>query len=283
MKAQLALPFAVLPTSTPTVVVTPVAAAIITPNVMSSSSSATPPVSRTRLIIEAIQARLPGARVVIVDTRSVLLSQALKDGVRTVRVHQMFLDADADVRLAMGLYLATGHAAAGAVIDAFIKQRTYLLDYAARPLKSDAGRGAVYDLDAAMCSMNQRYFNDAIGAEICWGQAGATSRRRRRSITFGSYDHRAKRITMHPVLDRAEVPALVVMRIVHHEMLHEKHGEAHGDTGRRIVHSKAFRAEEATFDGALAADAWIEAHLDELLRWNPRSPSRSTAGTAHLF
>lgn len=264
MKAQLALPFA-LPTSP-----TPSLPASATPVLLSSpSSSSVPAVSRTRLIIQAIQARLPGARVVIVDTRSVLLSQAVKDGVRTVRVHQMFLDADADVRLAMGHYLATGHAAAGAVIDAFIKQRTHLLDYAARPLKDHAGRGAVYDLDAIFRAMNQRYFNDVIAAEICWGQSGPTSRRRRRSITFGSYDHRAKRITMHPVLDRVEVPALVVARIVHHEMLHEKHGEAHDDNGRRIVHSKAFRAEEGTFDGAVTADAWIEAHLDELLRWKP--------------
>ncbi len=219
--------------------------------------------------MQAIQARLPGARVVIVDTRSVLLSQAVNDGVRTVRVHQMFLDADADVRLAMGHYLATGHAAAGAVIDAFIKQRSHLLDYAARPLKVDAARGAVYDLDVIFAAINRRYFNDTIAAEICWGQSGPTRRRRRRSITFGSYDHRAKRITMHPVLDRSLVPPLVVARIVHHEMLHEKHGEAHADSGRRIVHGKGFRVEEASFDGAVEADAWIELHLDELLRWRP--------------
>lgn len=228
-----------------------------------------PPVSRTKQLVSAIHEHLPGARVLIVDTRTVLLSQAVKDGVRTVRVHQMFLDADDLVRRAVGRYLATGHKASGTLIDAFTRQRAHLLDFAARPLKDDAGKGAVHDLDVIFAAMNARYFGNTIGAEICWGQSGPQARRRRRSITFGSYDHRARRITMHPVLDRLEVPALVVARIVHHEMLHEKHGEAHDDNGRRIVHSKAFRAEEATFDGAITADAWLEAHLDELLRWRP--------------
>ncbi len=230
---------------------------------------AAPGVSRTRLLVEAITKRLPGARVVIVDTRSVLLSQSVKDGVRTVRVHQMFLDADDGVRLAVGMYLSTGHRGAGEVIDAFTKRQTHLLEWAARPLKHNAGRGKAHDLDTMFAALNARYFADTIGAEVTWGQAGPTSRRRRRSITFGSYDHRARRITMHPVLDRVEVPALVVARVLHHEMLHEKHGEDHDAGGRRIVHSAAFRAEETTFDGADVADAWLDAHLDALLRWRP--------------
>jgi hypothetical protein len=239
------------------------------PTVATPALAGAPAVSRTRLLVEAVTKRLPGARVVIVDTRSVLLSQSVKDGVRTVRVHQMFLDADDAVRLAVGMYLSTGHRGAGEVIDAFTKRQTHLLEWAARPLKHNAGRGKAHDLDTMFAALNARYFADAIGAEVTWGQAGPTSRRRRRSITFGSYDHRARRITMHPVLDRVEVPALVVARVLHHEMLHEKHGEDHDAGGRRIVHSAAFRAEETTFDGADVADAWLDAHLDALLRWRP--------------
>ena len=279
MRSQLAFAFG--PTLSPSVTTSPLLPETVaalplassfkppSPLVTSPIPPATAPVSRTKLLVQAITERLPGARVVIVDTRSVLLSQAVKNGVRTVRAHQMFLDANDVVRRAVGIYLSTGHAGAGAVVDAFIKERTHLLDYAARPLKRDAGKGAVHDLDVHFAAMNERYFNNAIAAEICWGQSGPQSRRRRRSITFGSYDHRAKRITMHPVLDRLEVPSLVVARIVHHEMLHERHGEAHDDGGRRIVHSKAFRVEEGTFDGAVTADAWIAAHLEELLRWRP--------------
>ncbi len=209
-----------------------------------------------------------------------LLSQSEKDGVRVVRVHQMFLDGDDEVRRAVAMYLATGNKAAGKVVDEFIRRQTHLLAYAARPMKQGAWIGRVHNLMDHYDAINARYFEGAISAEIGWGQAGNSQRRRRRSITFGSYDHRARRIVLHPVLDAVNVPPLVVARVVHHEMLHAKHGETRDAGGRRVVHSKAFRAEEATFDGAVEADAWIESHLDAILRWRPgakESPLLSAA------
>lgn len=229
-------------------------------------------ISRTRLLIDAITAVLPGAKVVLTDTRSVLLSQSERGGVRTIRVHQMFLEADEPVRRAVALYLATGNSTAGVVVDAFTRERLHLLEWTSRPLKAGAWKGAVHDLLEHYDAVNARYFGDRIVAEIGWSQPGAPTGRRRHSITFGSYDHRARRIVIHPVLDAGHVPPLVVARIVHHEMLHAKHGEARTESGRRIVHSKAFRAEEATFDGARDADAWLDTHLEALLRWRPAPP-----------
>jgi hypothetical protein len=226
-------------------------------------------VSRTRLLVECITSVIPGARVVIVDTRSVLLSQSERDGVRVIRVHQMFLEADDDVRRAVAVYLATGNKKAGDVVDTFTRSRIHLLGWASRPIKDGAWRGATHDLMQHYDAINARYFDNAIAAEIGWSQAGSPSRRQRRSITFGSYDHRARRIVIHPVLDAVHVPAVVVARIVHHEMLHAKIGEGKDSQGRRVVHSRAFRAEEATFHGAVDADAWLDTHLDALLRWRP--------------
>ena len=227
--------------------------------------------SRTRRLVDAIRRLRPEARVVITDARSVLLSQSERDGVLTIRVHQMFLDADDVVTAAVARYLTTGDRRAGDVIDAFSKSRLHLLEWTARPLRAGAWRGRHHDLLEHYDAINVRYFADRIVAEIGWSQAGPTTRRRRASITFGSYDHRARRIVVHPALDAAHVPALVVARIVHHEMLHAKHGEKTTASGRRVVHSKAFRAEEATFHGALEADRWIDANLDALLRWRPSS------------
>jgi len=230
-------------------------------------------VSRTRLLVEAIHDVIPGAKVLLTDAKTVLLSQAVRDGVRVVRVHQMFLDGDDEVRRAVAVYLATGSKKAGVVVDTFTRARTHLLSYAARPLREGAWLGAHHDLSAHFAAMNTRYFDGVIVAEIGWGQSGVPTRARRRSITFGSFDHRAKRITMHPVLDQAHVPPLVVARVVHHEMLHAKHGEAHDKNGRRVVHSRAFRAEEATFDGAAEADAWLDANLEAMLRFRPQRTS----------
>jgi hypothetical protein len=228
-----------------------------------------PPMSRMRALQLAIRQEIPGARVVIVDTRSTLLSQSERHGVRTVRVHQMFLDADEHTRHAVARFLR-GDARAGVTVDGFVAQRQHLLRFAAKPLPADAHRGQQHDLLALFAVINKTYFHDAVRAEIGWGQAGHTGRRKgRRSITFGSYDHRAQRVTIHPVLDRASVPQLVVARIVHHEMLHAQQGEQRGPDGRRVVHGRAFRAAEALFDGADVADHWLEVHLDELLRWRP--------------
>lgn len=232
-------------------------------------------ISRTRRLVDAITALLPGAKVVLTDTRSVLLSQGERDGVLVIRVHQMFLEGDDEVRRAVALYLATGNRHAGEVVDAFTRDRIHLLEWTARPLKAGAWRGAVHDLMTHFDDINGRYFDNRIAAEIGWSQPGAPTTRRRSSITFGSYDHRARRIVIHPVLDAEHVPPLVVARIVHHEMLHAKHGEGRTESGRRVVHSRAFRAEEATFEGAAVADGWIDLHLEALLRWRPNQPRKS--------
>ncbi len=227
------------------------------------------PVSRTKRLVDAIQHAMPGARVVITDNRTVLLSQATKGGVRTVRAHQMFLDAPEPVRKAVGHFLAHGDKKSGRVVDAFVDAQEHLLEMAVKPLPKGAHRGCVHDLLPMYDGLNRDYFAGVVDAEIGWGQAGSPSRKKRRSITFGSYDARARRIVIHPVLDQRDVPALAVARVVHHEMLHQVHGEERAHGGRRVVHSRAFRADEALFAGAKEADAWFDEHLDAVLRWRP--------------
>lgn len=235
------------------------------------------PISRTKALVDAVQAALPGARVVITDNRTILLSQSEKAGVRTVRAHQMFLDAPEGVRRAVAHYLAHGDKRSGAVVDAFVDAQGHLLELAARPLKEGAHQGRVHDLMPIFLEINAGYFAGNIEAEIGWGQAGHPCRRQRTSITFGSYDSRARRVVIHPVLDQPEVPRLCVARVVHHEMLHAKHGEERDAGGRRIVHGRAFRADEARFTGAREADAWFDARLDAMLRWRPAAASGGRA------
>lgn len=253
----------------------PAAATVVAP---APAERAAPPPhvavpSRTRVLVDAIQRRLPGARVQITDNKTVLLSQSERDGVRVVRVHQMFLDAPDPVREAVATYLTRGDRKSGRVVDSFVEERGHLLEGAGRALKDGAHKGAVHDLLPLFFAINGRYFADAITAEIGWGQS-KTMRRRRTSITFGSWDQRARRIVIHPVLDQPPVPSLCVERVLHHEMLHAHRGESRDHAGRRIVHGPGFRAEEARFHGAREADAWFDRHLDALLRWKPGTPLR---------
>jgi hypothetical protein len=228
-----------------------------------------PPPSRTRALIEAIHQQMPGARVVITDNRTVLLSQSSKAGVRTVRVHQMFLDAEAPTRAAVATYLAKGDRKSSAVVDAFVDAASHLLEMAHKPLPEHAHQGRVHDLLAIFLALNERYFGGAVDAELGWSQAGSPCRRKRKSITFGSWDLRARRIVIHPVLDRRSVPVECVARVLHHEMVHAKVGEERSASGQRIAHGRRFHKEEARFECARDADAWFERHLDALLRWRP--------------
>ncbi len=259
----------------PVPVVAPVMPAIVAPPVplkdvvVDSRPPAPKRPSRTKALIDAVQAHVPGARIVITDNRTVLLSQQTKNGQRTIRVHQMFLDAPANVMMAVGAYLAKGHKRDGAVVDAFVDAQSHLLSLAAKPLAEDAHKGRCHDLLPMYLTLNDRYFGGTVDTELGWSQSGSPCRKKRRSITFGSYDARAKRVVIHPVLDQRDVPELMVARVLHHEMVHAKIGDERGPSGQRIVHGRKFAAEEARFEGAREADVWFDQHLDALLRWRP--------------
>lgn len=231
------------------------------------------PASRTRRLVEELKQALgDDVKVVLSDGRSTLVSQAVKDGARVVRLHQMFLDAPDDVRAALSRWLQRGDRAAGARIDRFVDEREHLLAGASRPLPPDAHVGKHHDLAAIYAAVNGRYFDPPIAAEIGWGGVGHVRRRGRSTITFGTYDERQRRILIHPCLDQAHVPALCVARVVHHEMLHAKHPQVRGPDGRRIVHGPEFRRDEALFEGAAEADRWFDRHLDALLKFRGEGP-----------
>jgi hypothetical protein len=240
----------------------------------SASSPAVRPLSQTRLLVDAILAANPGARVRIIDARTRLLHTTECDGVRTFHVHKLFLDSDDAERAAVARYLATGNQSAGAVVDAIIRRQRFLLDFTADPLPPDAHVGRTHDLVAIRDDVNRAYFGGALSAEITWAPPPRVAARTRRSITYGTYDHRERRIAIHPALDEPDVPVVVVARVVHHELLHAKHGEGTDDHGRRVLHSKAFRVDEALFVDAAFADAWLEEHLPRMLAWHPSRHQR---------
>ena len=226
------------------------------------------PRSRMRLLEGALRDALgANIRVVLTDARSVLLSQSVRKGVHTVRVHQLFLDAPAEIRAALGAFLRDSDAGAGRLIDDFVAEQDHLLRFHAPPLQEDAAQGKTHDLRIIFHNLNRAYFDGNINADICWGQTGTVKRRRKRSITLGNYCYRSQRITIHPALDQSFVPAICVERVVHHELCHARHPVEKSASGRRILHGPAFRKDEARFIDALQADSWIHNNLDSLLRY----------------
>jgi hypothetical protein len=197
------------------------------------------------------------------DNRSTMISFRRDPALLKLRVHHLFLDAPRRVIHALADYTGRGRKSAGKILDDYIAERQGRIRAEPRRPARLAARGSCFDLLEILERMNRLYFQDTIRARIGWGRNA--SKRRRKSIRLGVYDHRAREIRIHPALDRPDVPLFFVEYIVFHEMLHQVFPSAR-DSGRHVHHPKAFRDRERAFPRYTAAVAWEKAHLQSLLR-----------------
>lgn len=112
-------------------------------------------------------------------------------------------------------------------------------------------RGAVYDL-AEMCErIRTRMFDPPLDppAALTW-----TSNRTYRS--FGHYSSLHDRVTVSRSLDDSRVPRYAVEFVMYHELLHKRHGIGFA-TGRRAIHTAAFRDDERRFPRYAEARAFL--------------------------
>lgn len=197
------------------------------------------------------------------DNRSTMISFRRQPPLLKIRAHHMFLDAPPHVVRAIAEYAGNGNAAAGSQLDTYIAERQTSINALPRkevPLES---RGQCFDLQALFDDLNRAHFSSGVQARIGWGRH--TTKRRRKSIRLGVYDHKAREIRIHPALDRPDVPRFFVEFIVFHEMLHQLFpSDRH--TGRHVHHPRAFRERERSFPRYGIAMEWEKQHLQELLR-----------------
>jgi hypothetical protein len=116
----------------------------------------------------------------------------------------------------------------------------------------DPPRGRVHDLDPLFDRINAEYFGGQL-ARPRLGWSRGVSRR-----LYGHHDPVHDAIVLNRLLDHPRVPEAVVADILHHEMLHVKHGVRYGDGGRRVLHSRAFRQDERRFAGHEEAKRWLK-------------------------
>jgi hypothetical protein len=209
-------------------------------------------------------------RLRLTDNSHTMLSTRFHDGVRSLRLHRMFIDAPQEVIDAVGLYIARGDRHAGALIDSFIERHQHAI--AARPRRAPPmrARGSVYDLAEVQRSVSFRYFGGEIELPIGWGRAGtARGRRGRRTIRMGVYLLESRSIRIHPALDQAWVPRFFVEWVVFHEMLHHVIPAPERD-GRRDFHSASFRQREREFVEFERARQWEQDNLARLIATRAR-------------
>jgi len=187
------------------------------------------------------------------------------DGYR-LRLHRMFVDAEARVVRALARYVVHNDRRASTLLGAYIEEHQHIIRQQERRPRHIKLRavGRHHDLQAIYDRLNAQMFAGALEARITWGP-GAAAGRRRRSIKMGSFAVEDRVIRIHPALDQENVPEFFVSWIVFHEMLHGKH-EVRRTNGRRRFHTQEFLSEERTFPDYARACAWEKANLDRLLR-----------------
>jgi hypothetical protein len=186
-----------------------------------------------------------------------------------LRVHHMFVGAEARIVRALARYVVHNDRRASTLLGEYIEANQHIIRQQERKprLLKLRTAGRHHDLQAIYDDLNARMFDGQMEARITWGPGLTKGEglRRRRSIKMGSFAVEDRLIRIHPTLDQENVPGYFVAWIVFHEMLHGKH-EVHRTNGRRRFHTPAFLAEEKTFPDYDRACAWEKANLDRLLR-----------------
>ncbi len=100
--------------------------------------------------------------------------------------------------------------------------------------------GQVYNLAELFHEINTTYFNGRLDMPtLAWSK-------RRTYAKLGSYHFNHDAVVISPILDDKQVDREIVSYVVYHELLHRVHGVVER-SGRRYVHTPAFRRDEKRF------------------------------------
>lgn len=113
-------------------------------------------------------------------------------------------------------------------------------------------QGKVYDLDKMFLKLKEKYFRNRLRKPVLtWSQ-------RKTYRIFGHHDATHRTVVISKTLDDKTVPRFVVEFVLYHELLHIKH-PTQTVNGRRLIHTDAFRRDEARFPRIEAAEKWLSA------------------------
>lgn len=136
------------------------------------------------------------------------------------RLHEAFLGAPDAVLLALARYMRSRNAKYWREVRAFAAMiPVEEPETVERELRLRSA-GEVYDLQEIADRVNAVHFEGRLEFVIGWGRQRHRSRRRLRSIRYGSCDRLRRIVRIHSWLDDERVPESFVEYIVFHELLH---------------------------------------------------------------
>ena len=120
-----------------------------------------------------------------------------------------------------------------------------------------------HHLPSLAAEIHRTYFFKYPPLPVKWGQQ--ITRKRRRSIRLGSYNHDTTEIRIHPLLNAPNIPAFFIQSIIHHEYLHHVLGPGH---------NRRFHKQELLFHYHRESKEWIRRNLFLLLGRKARRIAR---------
>lgn len=111
-----------------------------------------------------------------------------------------------------------------------------------------------HHLASLAAEVHRTYFSKYPPLPVRWGHQ--ITRKRRRSIRLGSYNHHTTEIRIHPLLNSPHIPAFFIQSVIHHEYLHHVLGGNH---------NRRFHAAERKFAYYRESQEWIRRNLFLLL------------------
>jgi hypothetical protein len=117
-------------------------------------------------------------------------------------------------------------------------------------------QGKFYNLDKLFDKINQEYFfSNLAKPRLAWSRINTYRK-------LGHYESARDRVVISLALDDAKVPEFVVEFVLYHELLHKYHGTKWVQ-GRRMVHTKEFRASESQFKFYNEASRWLQKSISK--------------------
>ena len=117
-------------------------------------------------------------------------------------------------------------------------------------------------LESLAREIHRTYFLKYPPLPVRWGQQ--ISRKKRRSIRLGSYNHATAEVRIHPILNAPNIPAFFIQSVIYHEYLHHVLGPHH---------NRRFHQHERQFRYHRESQEWIRRNLF-LLLGRPRPVKR---------
>lgn len=136
------------------------------------------------------------------------------------------------------------------------------------PLPLEIPQNGPHHLDSLAAEIHRTYFFKVPPLRVRWGHS--ISRKRRRSIRLGSYNHITLEIRIHPALNSPRIPSFFIQSVIHHEYLHHMLG---------ANHNRKFHAHERQFRYHRESKEWLRRNLWGLLGIR----RKREAGEAHVL